>query len=385
MRPRPRHLLDHNEFPVLYVDDEPENLRVFELAFRRDFKILTATSAEEGLRLLNENPVAVVLSDQRMPGVTGVEFLARVRSLDPKTVRILVTAYGDADILGQAINDGSIYRYVPKPWEPEDMRLTLRRAIESYALEQERQVLLGELTLLNRLSQSLHSEMDLDRLLMLLLSALQGEVGFDGAAALFFDSNGERLSWRGMMPAEGSLAEGLSSIELNMHNASELLGRIRKGESPVLRLQEDEPMESAVRAWVTEVAAEEILLVPLVGKDEVIGALAVDNRSGGRCFGADDHMLLKGLATQAVIAIENARLVEELRSSREQVMRVDRLGTLGTLAAGIAHEINNPLVSIHTFLSLAPEKRREEDESFWGDYHRLASAELERIRNLVSS
>ena len=384
MRPRPRQLLDHREFPVLYVDDEPDNLRVFELTFRREFKILTAASAKQGLRILNENPVAVVLSDQRMPGVTGVEFLARVRNLDPKTVRVLVTAYGDVEILRQAINDGSIYRYVPKPWEPEDMRLTLRRAVESYALEQERQRLLEELTLLNRLSRSLHSEMDLDRLLMLLLGALQGKVGFDGAAVLFFDRDGERLSWRGMLPAEAALAGELSSIELNMQDAPEFLGRIRKGESQVLRLEDDEPLEPPVRAWVTEVSAEEIVMVPLVGKHEVIGALAVDNRSGGRCFGSDDHSLLDGLATQAVIAIENARLVEELRSSREQVMRADRLGTLGTLAAGIAHEINNPLVSIHTFLSLAPEKRQEDDESFWGDYHRLASAELDRIRTLVS-
>ena len=130
MQPRPRQILDHREFPVLYVDDEPENLRVFELTFRREFSILTASSAEEGLRILNENPVAVVLSDQRMPGVSGVEFLSRVRSLDASAIRILVTAYGDAEILGEAINDGSIYRYVPKPWEPEDMRVTLRRAIE---------------------------------------------------------------------------------------------------------------------------------------------------------------------------------------------------------------------------------------------------------------
>lgn len=94
-------------------------------------------------------------------------------------------------------------------------------------------------------------------------------------------------------------------------------------------------------------------------------------------------MLIEGLAMQAVIAIENAQLVDELRRSRAQVQRVDRLGTLGTLAAGLAHEINNPLVSLNTFLSLAPEKRNSDDESFWGEYHKLACGELERIRGLV--
>ena len=109
MRPSPLRLMDHREFPILYVDDEVDNLRIFELTFRRHFTILTASSAREGLDILNANPVAVVLSDQRMPGMSGVEFLSRVRALDPKTLRILVTAYGDAETLGGAINDGSIY------------------------------------------------------------------------------------------------------------------------------------------------------------------------------------------------------------------------------------------------------------------------------------
>jgi signal transduction histidine kinase len=143
--------------------------------------------------------------------------------------------------------------------------------------------------------------------------------------------------------------------------------------------------ERPIADWLTEVASDEILVVPLVGKVEVLGALALDNRSGGRRFGADDRTLLDGLATQAVIAIENARVVRDLRHSREHVRRADRLGTLGTLAAGLAHEINNPLVSIHTFLSLAPEKREQDDDDFWVDYHSLASGELERIRGLVAT
>ncbi|MCP4035767.1 MAG: response regulator, partial [bacterium] len=84
MRPSPLRLMDHREFPLLYVDDEPDNLRIFELTFRKDFTILTAKNAEEGLRVLNDNPIAVVLSDHRMPGMTGVEFLARVRAIDPQ-------------------------------------------------------------------------------------------------------------------------------------------------------------------------------------------------------------------------------------------------------------------------------------------------------------
>jgi signal transduction histidine kinase/CheY-like chemotaxis protein len=384
MRPKPTRLLDHREYPVLYVDDEVDNLRVFELSFRRDFTILTAQSAMEGLELFSQHPVAVVLSDQKMPGIEGVEFLRRVRELDSSAVRILVTAYGDAKILGDAINDGNIYRYLPKPWEPEDMRLTIRRAIEAYALEAERATLLEELTILNRLSRTIHRDIDRGHLHDTLLSALRDELNFDGCALLLCDPVTKSLKFAASEPND-DVALRLRDLEFNEKLSPTFLDQLNKGDSQMLIGDEAAELESPVRAWITEVSAEEIFVVPLVGKERVVGALAVDNRRGGQRMGTDGRMLIEGLATQAVIAIENAQLVDDLRRSRAQVRRVDRLGTLGTLAAGLAHEINNPLVSLNTFLSLAPEKRHTDDESFWGDYHELACSELDRIRGLVEA
>jgi signal transduction histidine kinase/FixJ family two-component response regulator len=385
VRPRPVQLLDQRAFPILYVDDEPDNLRVFELTFRRDFSVLTATSADEGMEILNANPVAVVLSDQRMPGVTGVEFLSRVRDLDPDTLRILVTAYGDAEILGDAINDGSIYRYIPKPWEPEDMRITLRRAIEVYALERERTALLQELSTINRLSRNLHQETEMGRLVDLLLNSIHKDLGFDGGALFFFDETGDHLAWKGLFPAESEVSSRLREIDFCRPQASNFMDQILLGRTQHLSIADATDYEGPVRSWLTEVSADEILIVPLTGKKGVIGALAVDNRSGSRRFVPEDSGLLDGLATQAVIALENARLVQALRESRAQVQRADRLGTLGTLAAGLAHEINNPLVSVNTFLNLVPEMRSQSDESFWVEYHRLALGELDRIRGLVGT
>ncbi len=384
MRPKPTRLLDHREYPVLYVDDEPDNLRVFELTFRRDFTILTATDAMAGLQLLSEHPVAVVLSDQKMPGIQGVEFLRRVRELDARVVRILVTAYGDAKILGDAINDGNIYRYLAKPWEPDDMRLTVQRAIEAYALEAERTTLLEELMILNRLSRTIHRDIDCGRLNETLLSALRDELNFDGCALMLCDADSETLRFAASEPND-EVAERLRQIEFTPKSAPIFLDPLYKGDSQTLNGDDTAKLEAPVRAWLTEVSAEEIFVVPLVGKERIVGALAVDNRRGGPRLGLDGRMLIEGLATQAVIAIENAQLVDELRRSRAQVRRVDRLGTLGTLAAGLAHEINNPLVSLNTFLSLAPEKRETDDPSFWGEYHALACAELARIRGLVET
>jgi signal transduction histidine kinase/CheY-like chemotaxis protein len=385
VRPRPDQILDYREYPVLCVDDEIENLRIFELSFRREFSVLLASNAEEALEIINENPVAIVLSDQRMPGMAGTEFLARVAELDPKTVRILVTAYGDASTLENAINTGSIYRFVPKPWTPSDMRLTVRRGIEVYALDRERDHLVRELTLLNQVSKTINQELEFDALLELLVKTLTEAFGYDAAGIMILDKKENALKWREFSPKGGEVGAILRDLSISDHTAPEFFATLAQGKTHVLLARNILEMERPVREWVTAVAAEETLVIPLHGKDALVGGLVVDNRRGGKRFTSEDWTLIEGLANQAVTAIENARLIEDLRRSREQIMRSDRLGTLGTLAAGLAHEINNPLVSIRTFMSLVPTKRNENDPEFWCEYYALACEEVERIRRLVET
>jgi signal transduction histidine kinase/FixJ family two-component response regulator len=383
--PRIERLLDYREYPLLFVDDEPENARIFELTFRREFQVRTAASGEAALLSLVEHPAAVVLSDHRMDGMSGVELLGKVRDIDPKTVRILVTAYGDASTLGDAINNGAIYRYVAKPWTPDEMRLVIRNAIDHYALDREREQLLYELDILNRTSKLLNRELELVPLCDLLLGALTAELGYDGASIFLFDAAGERLQLLRSAPRDSAIASHPADFDVSASAAPHFIGRLRDGRVQFVRMTDLLSLEAPVRKLASEIAADEILMTPLVGHAGVIGALAVDNRRGGGALGAADYTLLDGIAAQAVIAIENARLVEDLRRSREQVRRADRLGTLGTLAAGLAHEINNPLVSIRTFLSLAPAKRVEGDREFWGEYHELALKEVDRIHGLVKT
>ncbi len=218
-----------------------------------------------------------------------------------------------------------------------------------------------------------------------MLETVTDELGYDAASLLFYDADRQVLTFGDLAPRDGAVSECLRAIEIPRARAPVFVKRLRAGEAQTLELGHALDLETPVRTWATEVAAGEILVLPLRGTKEVIGALAVDNRRGGDAFDGDDRTLLEGLAAQAVIAIENARLVEDLRRSREQVLRADRLGTLGTLAAGLAHEINNPLVSIHTFMSMAPDKRGEDDPEFWTDYHALACNEVDRIRRLVET
>ncbi len=130
---------------ILYVDDEPENLTNFKFAFRKHYTVLLADSAKKGAEILAKEPVQVVLSDQRMPETTGVEFLESLASKYPHIIRIIITAYADIDAVIGAINRGKVYRYVKKPWDMEELKQTLDKALETYALQQENKRLVEEL------------------------------------------------------------------------------------------------------------------------------------------------------------------------------------------------------------------------------------------------
>jgi putative two-component system response regulator len=119
-------------YKIMVVDDEPANLRLLERLFRRDYTVVAAGSGEEALRLLEQHDVALLVTDQRMPGMTGIELLKRTAPMRPHMVRIILTGYTDMEALVDAINCGQVYRYVTKPWNNEDLRLTAARALEHY-------------------------------------------------------------------------------------------------------------------------------------------------------------------------------------------------------------------------------------------------------------
>jgi signal transduction histidine kinase len=119
---------------VLFVDDEPENLAVFEAACAERFSVLTTSTAAEALELLRSHEVAVLLADQRMPGMTGLELLEKVHTLFPEVVRMLVTAYSDLQTATDAINRGQVRRYLKKPWEHDELLSTLSEGVDYYQM-----------------------------------------------------------------------------------------------------------------------------------------------------------------------------------------------------------------------------------------------------------
>jgi two-component system response regulator HupR/HoxA len=122
---------------VLLVDDEPRVLDALEAILAAHFRVLRAVSGPAALAMLPGEPVAVIVTDYRMPGMSGVEFLRRSQDIAPAALRIILTAYTDVDSLMEAINTGRIYHFVPKPWDPQELMLIVRRAAERYELERD--------------------------------------------------------------------------------------------------------------------------------------------------------------------------------------------------------------------------------------------------------
>lgn len=119
---------------ILCVDDEVDNVDALERLFRRKYRVLKATSAADALKLLAQNRVTVIISDQRMPNMTGVELLAESIKTHPDAIRILLTGYTDIESVISAINSGHVYRYVTKPWDPVDLTNAIDKAVERFEL-----------------------------------------------------------------------------------------------------------------------------------------------------------------------------------------------------------------------------------------------------------
>jgi response regulator RpfG family c-di-GMP phosphodiesterase len=133
-------------YKIMVVDDEPANLRLLERLFRRDYQVLTAASGKEALQLLEQHDVALLITDQRMPGMTGIELLKRTAEFRPHMVRMVLTGYTDIGALVEAINCGQVYKYVTKPWNNDDLRITVGRAVAHFETNKSRH----ELELANR-------------------------------------------------------------------------------------------------------------------------------------------------------------------------------------------------------------------------------------------
>ena len=144
---------------LLVVDDEPDVVKSVKDLLRLEYNVFTATRAVDGLKIMEENEIHLVMTDQRMPGMTGVEFLRNVRGEFPEAVRLLFTGYADIKAVIDAINAGNVYRYITKPWDPDELQTVIREACERYDLISERKKLLDDLQSKNTELENVNAEL----------------------------------------------------------------------------------------------------------------------------------------------------------------------------------------------------------------------------------
>jgi response regulator RpfG family c-di-GMP phosphodiesterase len=124
--------MPENKITVLYVDDEENNLISFKANFRIKYNVLIALSGDEAMKIIETKHVDIIITDQRMPNMTGVEFLEQVLEKTPDPMRILLTGYADMNAVVDAVNKGKIFHYLSKPWNEEELDMTIKRAYEVY-------------------------------------------------------------------------------------------------------------------------------------------------------------------------------------------------------------------------------------------------------------
>ncbi|WP_210465726.1 adenylate/guanylate cyclase domain-containing protein [Rufibacter roseolus] len=206
---------------ILYIDDEEDNLVVFKSAFRRHYNVHTAKSGEEGLEILKSLDASLVITDQRMPRMTGVQFLKNLPE-DKDTIRMILTGYSDMESVVEAINTGQVYRYIVKPWDKEELKITLDNAIEAFQLRRTNKHLIHELQEANevleqkveeRTQQVNQQKEEIEKLLLNILPVeVANELKETGAATPRFYESATVLftDFVGFT----SIAEGLSPNEL---------------------------------------------------------------------------------------------------------------------------------------------------------------------------
>jgi signal transduction histidine kinase/CheY-like chemotaxis protein len=338
---------------ILFVDDEPQNLYLFKSFFGRDYNVITAASGTEALAVLAGQEIKVLLADQRMPGINGIQLLETVARQYPETVRVLVTGYSDIDVVIEAINRGAVYHYLSKPWDIEEIKATIRNAIEVYELKKRNQTLIGslrkkiaELDFLNALQLELkgltESEKIVDKALLKLREELEADCGWH------CELHGSTI--RSRFPANGS------------HRAKELT-RI------VEQLQLTEVKEPTSRRAAD---GRSLCILPLVFQGISFGYLlflfSLEKPFDGQELSfaqAASHVL------SSVLYSQHLHLKE---------MKEEQLLALGQMASMIVHDLKGPLATILGFVSLLQaELAAPQREEFAG----IINHEIRRLIDMV--
>ena len=314
-------------YKVLFVDDEENVLKAMCRIFRQEnYALLTARSGEEALALLEKEEVQVVISDHRMPGMTGADLLRKVKSLYPHTIRIMLTGYADTQAIMGAVNDGAVFKFITKPWNDDDLRLTVSLALEQYDLIQENKSLKQQTEIQNKKINKLSRFANINRSqlgLLLLQSNQITQEDLDKAVAVQNKNNK-------ILPK--------ILIEMGLVDEAAILKTIRT-KLNINRVYPNEfSVPHALAAVIPKQICEKNLLVPLKRTN---GHLIVAMADPTDYLKLEDLTFLTGMPIQPALASQG-EIIEKLR---------ELFGEEDTLEATLSEfDLNDPTESIEIFL-----------------------------------
>jgi serine phosphatase RsbU (regulator of sigma subunit)/DNA-binding NarL/FixJ family response regulator len=317
------------DYTILCVDDEKivlDSLRD-ELRYRLDMtglSIETADSAEYALEIFQEiraegGQVPVVISDQLMPGMKGDAFLIRINEIAPEVRKILLTGQASADAVGNALNKAGLYRFVSKPWNPDDLALTVQEAIRSFSLDAQLDTQVKRTNLLSNvnayariLSEALDTPTLAERLLEALCRETQADRGglinfLEGGWAYVFDPQAEQRLQR---VSRGQVGRYLSPVLTELAEQKENIQRVADATQSDFLSADN---------YVQEHQPRSVLAAGIRRQDRLLGVLYLESRSKSDLFDEDAQELIEFVNSQTAISLDNSHLYQELQEKNEKI------------------------------------------------------------------
>ncbi|MBD2598002.1 response regulator [Nostoc spongiaeforme FACHB-130] len=370
---------------ILVVDDEPDNLDLLYRTFYRDYKVLRATSGPAALDLLaEEGEVAVIISDQRMPIMSGTEFLSLTATQYPDIIRIILTGYTDVEDLVEAINAGKVFKYVTKPWEAEELKAVVRQALDTHnvlkARTRELTRTLRQESLLNTVTNTIRSALDYRQILQAIVDTVGHMLEVD--VCLLRPFQDEQLADEGFVYQKLSQTQTETVSEISGDTAATsfsasaaLLAQTvwETREVQVIhdvatdeRIQgDDSKLQQRGQAFATANICSS-LVVPLICQQELLAVLALHQCHESRLWGNEEIQLVTMVADQAALALSQAYAYEQVRALAKREALINTVTTAirssldpQDIFAAITHQLGQALQVDGCALSLWT----EEDEA----------------------
>ena len=312
---------------ILVVDDEPDNLDLLYRTFYRDYQVLRANSGRRALNILaQEGDISVIISDQRMPMMSGTEFLSLTATQYPDIIRIILTGYTDVEDLVDAINAGKVFKYVTKPWESEELKAVVRQAMDTHnvlkARTRELTRTLRQESLLNTITNTIRSALNYRQVLQTIVDTVGHILEVD--VCLLRPFQDEQLADEGFVyqklikSGEGGEEGTSATASISLPILGQTVWETR--ELQVInhvfddeRLQSDDVSNGRAAAFAAANICSS-LVVPLIWQQKLMAVLALHQCSQARIWGEDEIQLVLVVADQAALALSQAYAYEQVRA-----------------------------------------------------------------------